>query len=59
MNKNNLLRISTYAKYKGVDKETVRFWIKKKKVKTETIDKTIFVVCPEEERRNLGKEERT
>lgn len=56
MNKNNLLRISTYAKYKGVDKETVRFWIKKKKVKTETIDKTIFVVCPEEERRDLGKE---
>lgn len=40
----NFYRISKYADLLGVDKETVRLWVKSKKVKSIIISGTIFVI---------------
>ena len=44
INLKNLKRVSTYAKIKDITTVTVFRWIKEKRIKTITIDKTIFVV---------------
>lgn len=44
----NLVRISTYAKLKGISTETARLWVLNKKVKSVIIDDTIFIVKEEE-----------
>jgi hypothetical protein len=40
----NFYRISKYADLLGVDKETVRLWVKSKKVKSISISGTTFVI---------------
>jgi hypothetical protein len=40
----NFYRISKYADLLGVDKETVRLWVKSKKVKSIIISGTTFVI---------------
>lgn len=44
----NLYRISSYAKLRGVDRETVRYWVKKDKVRSIKFDNTVFIVIKKE-----------
>lgn len=46
IDKNKLVRISTYAKLIGKTTVWVLKLIKKEKLKTEVIDNTIFIVLP-------------
>lgn len=45
----NLLKMSSFARYKGVSVETVRLWIKSKKIKSKCIDGVNFVSLSDEE----------
>ncbi len=48
----NLVRISTYAKYKGISPETVRLWIVNNridKIRFRQIDGVYFVLLSKEE----------
>ena len=48
----NLVKISTYAKYKGISPETVRLWIvnnRTDKISFRQIDGVYFVVLSNEE----------
>lgn len=45
----NLLKMSSFARYKGVSVETVRLWIKSKKIKSKCIDGVYFVSLSDEE----------
>lgn len=45
----NLVSYQTYANMRGVTQETVRFWARKERIKTVSIDGRLFVVLTDEE----------
>ena len=45
----NLVSYQTYANMRGVTQETVRFWARKGRINTVSIDKRLFVVLTDEE----------